>query len=63
MAVELKRRLRNRHWQTYTTFCAEYDKVAGAIDPTLVGSMAQPSPIPSMAFRFSKKPFLNLMVG
>jgi hypothetical protein len=34
----LKALLRQRHWQTYATFCAEYDKVAMAVDPRLVGT-------------------------
>jgi hypothetical protein len=31
----LKLLLRERHWQNYTTFCAEYDKAANRIDPDL----------------------------
>jgi len=34
----LKALLRQRHWQTYSTFCAQYDKVARTVDPHLVGS-------------------------
>jgi hypothetical protein len=34
----LKALLRERHWQTYTTFCKEYDKVAMKIDSSLVGT-------------------------
>jgi hypothetical protein len=29
--------LRQRHWQSHRTFCAEYDKAALSIDPRLVG--------------------------
>ncbi len=36
--VRLKFLLQERHWQTYRTFCAEYDKVARTIDKTLVGT-------------------------
>ncbi|GAA2112191.1 hypothetical protein [Actinomadura alba] len=35
--VRLKVLLRERHWQTYRTFCSEYDKAARSVDPTLVG--------------------------
>ncbi|MBC6460568.1 hypothetical protein [Actinomadura sp. HBU206391] len=35
--VRLKVLLRERHWQTYRTFCTEYDKAARAVDPDLVG--------------------------
>lgn len=38
MSVTLKGLLRQRHWQTYETFCIEYDRTAEAIDPGLVGS-------------------------
>jgi hypothetical protein len=34
----LKVLLRQRHWQTYATFCAEYDKVASTVDPRLIGT-------------------------
>jgi len=34
----LKLLLRERHWQNYGTFCAEYDKAATRIDPDLAGS-------------------------
>lgn len=34
----LKALLRQRHWQTYSTFCAEYDKVARTVEPRLVGT-------------------------
>ncbi len=34
--ILLKALLRERHWQNYATFCAEYDKVARRIDPDLV---------------------------
>jgi hypothetical protein len=37
-SVELKRLLKQRHWQTYETFCTEYDKVATSVDVNLVGS-------------------------
>ncbi len=36
--VRLKFLLRDRHWQTYRTFCNEYDKAARSIDPKLVGT-------------------------
>jgi len=35
--VMLKILLRERHWQNYSTFCAEYDKAARRIDPDLAG--------------------------
>lgn len=35
--VRLKVLLRERHWQTYRTFIAEYDKAARKVDPGLVG--------------------------
>ena len=35
----LKLLLRERHWQHYGTFCAEYDKAAARIDPDLAGSV------------------------
>src|SRR5215472_11435924 len=34
--ILLKALLRERHWQNYATFCAEYDKVARRIDSNLV---------------------------
>ena len=36
--ILLKLLLRDRHWQNYGTFCAEYDKAAARIDPDLVRS-------------------------
>jgi hypothetical protein len=33
----LKELLRQRHWQTYATFCRQYDDAAHGIDPVLVG--------------------------
>lgn len=36
--VALKNLLRQRHWQTYSMFCMQYDKAAKAIDESLVGS-------------------------
>jgi hypothetical protein len=36
--IRLKYLLRDRHWQTYRTFCIEYDKAAEAIDPALKGT-------------------------
>ena len=33
----LRELLRQRHWQTYATFCRQYDEAALAIDPVLVG--------------------------
>src|ERR1700721_301367 len=35
--VMLKILLREKHWQNYSTFCAEYDKAARRIDPDLTG--------------------------
>jgi hypothetical protein len=35
--VRLKVLLREKHWQTYRTFCAQYDKAARAVDAELVG--------------------------
>lgn len=35
--VLLKTLLHRRHWQTYRTFCSEYDKAAAMVDPQLVG--------------------------
>jgi hypothetical protein len=37
-AIMLKVLLRERHWQNYSTFCAEYDKAAGKLDSDLAGS-------------------------
>jgi hypothetical protein len=36
--VPLKFLLRQRHWQTYRTFCQEYDNAAKSVDPRLVGT-------------------------
>ena len=36
--VVLKSLLRQKHWQTYRTFCLQYDKAARTIDASLVGS-------------------------
>ncbi|GLY74397.1 hypothetical protein [Actinoallomurus iriomotensis] len=36
--VRLKVLLRERHWQTYRTFTAEYDKAAKKVDPSLEGA-------------------------
>lgn len=36
--VLLKVLLRERHWQNYSTFCAEYDKTARRIEPELAGT-------------------------
>lgn len=36
--IRLKTLLYQRHWQTYHTFCDEYDKAVVNIDPRLVGS-------------------------
>jgi hypothetical protein len=33
----LRELLRQRHWQTYATFCRQYDEAAQKIDPVLVG--------------------------
>ncbi|WP_327105214.1 DUF5919 domain-containing protein [Nonomuraea glycinis] len=35
--ILLKRLLKQRHWQTYGTFCREYDKAAVKVDPSLRG--------------------------
>ncbi|WP_228825270.1 hypothetical protein [Nocardia farcinica] len=35
--IRLKRLLRERHWQKYSTFCREYDRTAVSVDPDLVG--------------------------
>ncbi|GAA4718840.1 hypothetical protein [Phytohabitans rumicis] len=37
-SILLKSLLQERHWQTYRTFCVEYDKAARKIDPHLVGT-------------------------
>jgi hypothetical protein len=36
--VMLKVLLREKHWQNYSTFCAEYDKAAQRVDADLAGS-------------------------
>ena len=36
--IQLKLLLRERHWQNYGTFCAQYDKAAARVDPDLAGS-------------------------
>jgi hypothetical protein len=36
--VLLKKLLADRHWQSYSTFCRQYDKAARTIDKELVGS-------------------------
>ncbi|MEO3855610.1 DUF5919 domain-containing protein [Acrocarpospora sp. B8E8] len=36
-AIMLRTLLRQRHWQSYTTFCREYDKAAKQVDPCLLG--------------------------
>jgi hypothetical protein len=36
-AIMLKTLLRQRHWQSYSTFCREYDKAAKQVDPCLQG--------------------------
>ncbi|MFG3687837.1 hypothetical protein [Micromonospora sp. NPDC047740] len=35
--TRLKVLLQQRHWQTYRTFCQEYDRAAGTIDRALIG--------------------------
>ncbi|MFI7222893.1 DUF5919 domain-containing protein [Nonomuraea angiospora] len=35
--ILLKSLLTQRHWQTYSTFCKEYDKAAKKVDPSLQG--------------------------
>ncbi|MEU4694325.1 hypothetical protein [Actinoplanes sp. NPDC023714] len=35
--ILLKSLLHKRHWQTYRTFCGEYDKAASKVDPQLKG--------------------------
>lgn len=35
--ILLKTLLQQRHWQTYSTFCKEYDKAARRVDPALQG--------------------------
>ena len=37
-AIMLKVLLRERHWQNYSTFCAEYDKAAVKVDSNLARS-------------------------
>lgn len=37
-SIRLKQLLQQRHWQTYRTFCREYDRAANEFDPVLVGS-------------------------
>lgn len=37
-SVRLRALLSERHWQKYTTFCKEYDRVAASIDHELVGT-------------------------
>jgi hypothetical protein len=36
--VRLRILLRQRHWQSYRTFSAEYDRAARMVDPRLVGT-------------------------
>jgi hypothetical protein len=36
--ILLKLLLRERHWQNYGTFCAQYDQAAARADPGLAGS-------------------------
>ena len=36
--IRLKHLLQQRHWQTYRTFCTEYEKAAKEVDPSLVKS-------------------------
>lgn len=36
--ILLKILFQKRHWQTYRTFCSEYDKAAGRIDKKLIGT-------------------------
>jgi hypothetical protein len=36
--VRLKALLQRNHWQTYRTFCKEYDKAAVSVDPELKGT-------------------------
>ena len=36
--ILLKLLLRDRHWQNYGTFCAQYDQAAARVDPGLAGS-------------------------
>ncbi|GAA3472071.1 DUF5919 domain-containing protein [Nonomuraea roseola] len=36
-SITLKTLLCERHWQTYSTFCKEYDRAAAKVDPTLRG--------------------------
>jgi hypothetical protein len=35
--ILLKTLLTQRHWQTYSTLCKEYDKAAKKVDPSLQG--------------------------
>lgn len=35
--ILLKTLLKQRHWQTYSTFCKEYDRAAKKVDPSLQG--------------------------
>ncbi|WP_214109725.1 DUF5919 domain-containing protein [Acrocarpospora catenulata] len=35
--IRLKTLLQQRHWQSYSTFCREYDKAAQRVDPCLLG--------------------------
>jgi hypothetical protein len=52
--ILLKLLLRDRHWQNYGTFCAEYDKAAARIDPDLARtspSRAAGSPARCEAYR------------
>ena len=37
-AVKLRDLLRDRHWQTYRTFCVQYDRAARSIEPSYVGT-------------------------
>ncbi|HEX5597317.1 MAG TPA: hypothetical protein VFX61_15065 [Micromonosporaceae bacterium] len=37
-SIRLRYLLRQRHWQTYRTFCIEYDKAAKLVDPSLVST-------------------------
>ncbi|MGY4103588.1 hypothetical protein ACW2Q0_29100 [Nocardia sp. R16R-3T] len=41
MDTQLKALLRQRHWQTLSTFRREYDKVAATVDPAMVGQAPQ----------------------
>ena len=57
--VMLKVLLRDKHWQNYSTFCAEYDKAARQIDPELAGQLSQPRPAPPLADRRRAQPALR----